>query len=592
MDPFNPTHLTRFQRAHEWSRKQLAPFRRNRSAIYQFLAGPRYGEGMPYSQPLPYLKLLHQVYVRSLIGNSPRAMISTMVSRLKPAARAMEVAVSHQCREIKLEEAVASVVSDALVSMGIAKVGMCYDPKEGTQGLLHDYGLAYVDPISLDDWNMDMRAHRPDQWGYAGHRFRAVKESLLQDPRVKDPDKLRLLPVSERIIYDEWGVRRVETLSSGEELNDDGDHEDMLDLWEYWFPRDGLVVVFGASRDGRLLPEPLYVQDYEGPELGPYHLLRFGELPDNIMPAPPLPDMADLNESMNAIYRKLIRQALRQKSILPVPGGSDPDVTRINQTADGHAVRVDGILPQEVNYGNLSQANQMFGNELRQLGSYYAGNLEALAGLGPQSETVGQDELISQASSKQVQAMQQRTVDFTRGVMESLCWYWWTDPHRDYNVEVPVAGHPEVTVNEEIKAADREGTWLELNFQVDPYSFQGDSPQKKLQMMNAVMDRIMQALPVLMQQGLAPNWLGYLKEAARLGNWDWLENLLISQEPLSDAEEMTEAPQFGKPANTKRTYERVSRPGASFQGKQHAMQMALMGAAQPKELAGMGRPVG
>ena len=197
--------IPRFRRAFEWSRKQLAPFRQRREAIIRLLAGSRYGDGpLSLSQPIPFLHLLHSVYTRSLVAANPRCLLSTRVPQLKPVAHAMELAINFEMSEMRLDNSLRAVVADALIVMGILKVGICSYPMEGAEGLLHDYQKTYADPISLDNWVHDMRANRFDQVGFAGHRFRVPRRALMQDPRY-DPAVIKNLAAMERYVYDEWG---------------------------------------------------------------------------------------------------------------------------------------------------------------------------------------------------------------------------------------------------------------------------------------------------------------------------------------------------------------------------------------------------
>lgn len=589
VDLHNTQHQNRFRRAVDWSRQQLAPFRKQREYIYRLLAGSRYGENnLDRSYPVPFLKLLHQTYLRALVASSPRCMISTRVPQLKPVARAMEIAINHRIKDSKLVEAVRTVVSDALICMGILKVGVCYYPQEGTTGLLHDYMKTYVDSISLDDWVHDMSAKRFDQVGYCGHRLRVPRQSLLNDPRLP-ADRIAELARSERWVYDEQGGDTVSALSSGRDTSNEGEHEDMIDLWEFWFPRDKLVALYPCRRGGMMVDgAPLWQTEYVGPELGPYHMLRFGELADNILPSPPVSDMADMHEALNGVYRKFLKRALNQKNIIPVPGGSDTDVDRINKTPDGHAVKVDGAAPPgEISYGANNEMNVLAIARMQSDSSYYSGGLESIAGLGPQSATLGQDQMLAASAGKAVQALQDLTVDFTRDVMRSLAWYWWNEP-QTYNVEVPIEGFPGESVPTQITPEMREGYWLDLNFEINPYSLQSDTPGSRL---NTIMEMLTKLLipgaPLMMPQGVGINWQEVVREIGHLANIPNLENLLMFQTP-PEVDELQEPPKYSPPNGG--TYERVSRSEATPRGQNSAQMMAAMGAASSQQAGMAGVP--
>lgn len=589
MDFRSATHLNRFIRAVEWSRRRLAPFCRNRTEILRLLAGSRYGENcLPLSQPIPFLQLLHSVYVRSLISSSPRAMISTRVQSLKPVAHAMQIAVNAEVEQMGLAKSLRTLVSDALCGIGVMKVGVCWYPRPGTEGLLHDYMQPYADAISLDDAVWDMAAKRDDQIGYAGNHYRVPRESLLQDPRYPHDRVLRLVK-SELHARSEMGEDLASSIS-GEENNFDADHEDMIDLWEFWIPRDNAIMVMTSER-GRLVDEPLYVADYIGPRLGPYHFLRYNPINDNSMPAPPLFHLADGHEALNGIYRKLLSQALRQKNIIPVPGGREDDMRKFNQTPDGHGVGVDTPDIKELRLGGIDQQNAGFALQLKGDLSYFAGNLEAIAGLGTSSDTLGQDRLITQSASKQVQAMQEETVIFTKQIMETLVEYWWKDNNRTYEAEFQIP-KTDITHRATVTPEERAGWWPKLNFQVDPYSFQSDTPQSMIQKIMQLLTQVLIPLqPVMQQQGAAINVAGVSRLFAKYNNMPDLEEMVSFTEPNFEDQELQEPPRM--PQNTTRTYERVNRPGATNQGKDLALMQTYAGKPpQPAEQAGMMRPTG
>lgn len=583
---FSETRLAALSRAHEWSRRQLKPFREQRAILYKLLAGNRYATGAEpeRSHPVPFLKLLHQVLLRSLVASNPRYMMSTRVPELRPVAHAMEIAVNDRVKQTRLADALRGWVSDALVCMGILKVGVCYYPIEGTTGLIHDYMQTYVDTISLDDWVHDMTAKKWDAIGYAGHRVRMARSQLRMDPRL-NPEQVDALPRATHNIYGEHGEAQTSSLSTSESLAE-GEYDEMVDCWEMWLPREQMIGLFAAGTDGRLLAQqPLWSQAYNGPERGPFHLLRFGEIPDNILPCPPIMEMADMHIGLNGVYRKFVTRALNQKNIFAVQGNADEDAKRINDTPDGHAVRVDIGMPQEVAFGADNQMNVAAIARLQHDGSYYAGNLESLAGLGVQSETLGQDKLLHGAASKNIAAMQDQVVEATRDVGHDLAWYWWLEP-QNYQVEVPIDGFPGESIPETITPEMREGNWLNLNFEMDPYSLQSESPGSRVQDIDQLMGIMGQMAPLMQGQNIAPNFAEYLRIRAHLKNMPDIERLVMFSTPPEN-QELQEAPR--SPAATSRTYNRVSSSQASPAGVNNAQMAAAQGAASPQQAAvGMG----
>jgi hypothetical protein len=579
---------SRIARGVQKSREIMRPFINQRTAMLQLIAGNRYGQNIPYSNPIPYLNLLYSVYTRALVSSSPRCMITTKVPNLRKMAEAMQVAINDRIKQARVADTLRSAAADALVGMGIVKVGICQTPIEGTDGLVHDYGEIYCDSISLDDWVMDMGAKRLDQCGYMGHRLIRPRHSLEMDPRY-DQAKVKNIPTLQRTMYDEQGNLKAEGLSRSYDPTTDCDHEDMVELWELWLPREQLIVLTAADASGVVSSDPLRVTSYPGPELGPYRLLRFGTLPDNILPCPPLMVLADMHLALNALYRKILKQAVNQKNLTAVMGGAEDDADRRRRAGDGDVIKQ--TMPggvADVSTATFNAANLALFDNARNMSNYYAGNPESFAGLAPQSETLGQDKLLSASSSKQLQAMQDDMLIFTKEILETMAWYWWTMP-QTYQAEVEIPGFPDSKIPITIPPAMREGHWLNLNFDIYPHSLQSESPGSKLANINTIMSQMMQWAPILQQQQLAPNFAEYLRMEAGYMNMPEIERLVMFSTP-PEVQEQQEPPKMpGGPQGT-RTYERVSRSAPTERSRANAEQMALLGAAnqQQQEMNGGG----
>ena len=154
---------------------------------------------------------------------------------------------------------------------------------------------------------------------------------------------------------------------------------------------------------------------------------------------------------------------------------------------------------------------------------------------------------------------------------------------------MPVKGYPGEQVPTVITPEDREGTWLKINFQIDPYSLQSETPQSKLQAIMELMQNIlMPAGPMMAQQKLGLNFAGLIQLFSRYRNITDMPDILIAQEPLGAMDELQDIPQMPSMQPATRTVNRVSRSEATGPGQDMAMQMAMMGAASPQQEAMVG----
>jgi len=581
--------IKKLRRAMDFSRRKLAAFREHRlEAIRQFV-GTHYSEdGANVRVPVNLLELAIQIYTHALAASAPRVMVRSQHTALKRSAERLALATNHLIEDqIGLESTLQRALVEALFSIGIIKVGLNVSASVEIGGFQHDIGQPFADVVSLDDWVHDMNARTFEQVQFCGNRFRValedVKASGLYDKRA-----LAALKATPKGTVDDLGEERAEDISMGSDP-DPEEYREMVELWDIWLPAENLLVTLAADES---VP-PLRVVEWDGPETGPYHMLSFTPVPSNLMPLPPVALWMDLHDLANRLYRKLGNQADRQKTIVGYQRGEDDDADTINNTPDAGAVglmnpagakefRLGGVDPQSL--GFLIDVFNRF--------SYLAGNLDALGGLSPMSDTVGQDQMLLSSASQRVNSMRNQMVKFTKKICRDLAWYLWTDPlielpltrrYSQYGIEVPIV----------YSAEDREGEFLDYNFDIEPYSMQRESPGTRLQVITTVFQNFLLPLaPMMEAQGIIPNIEGLLRTVANYTNMTELEELVMFTQPQQPPEGPTQPGPVRAPV-TQRTNVRVNRPGATRAGRDNALQqLAMGGKAQPSQVASITRPLG
>lgn len=322
-------------------------------------------------------------------------LIQTRVPKLRERAVEFGLAANHVYSEIHLGASLRNCVFDAMFSIGIMKVGLRPSGLGDEESWLHDTGKPFAEPVGLDDWVHDMTARRWDQCRYLGNRYRLpldfVKESKLFESAATDN-----LGDAVQRLYNETGDPRASSISQREAHYSEGEYERMVELWDIWLPFENKIITVPSQMYGSMYREPLRVIDWHGPETGPYDILSLADVPDNTMPLPPVATWLDLHETLNTLYNKMRRQAERQKEIFAYQGGADHDAQNIVDARDGQSVRVDN--PDKMNnlkFGGVDSTNLAFALNAKDQASMVMGNLDMLAGLGAQSDTLGQDRLIA-----------------------------------------------------------------------------------------------------------------------------------------------------------------------------------------------------
>jgi hypothetical protein len=567
----------------EWSIRQLQEPRENRvHAVRQFVGTHYAGSGAEKRVPTNLLELAVTIYVRHLAARAPRVMVSTGADHLKPYSRNMQLALNQIPEEIKLGRTVRRAVIEAIFGIGVVKVGLCSSGVCVLGG--HDAGEPFVDLVSLDDYFLDMSAKSPEGIQFEGNDYWLPMEAaraLMEEGSAEDVEP------DEHTISGNEGESRAEAISSDEGADL---YEDKVWLRDVWLPDTREVVTYGVKtlKLYRVVP-------WDGPEHGPYYTLRFSDVPGNLLPLPPAALWIDLHELANSLFRKLAKQADAKKTVATFGGGNEESVEALKAAADGEGIRYSGPKPEPLTVGGVDPQTMAFFLQTRDLFSYFAGNLDALGGLSPMTDTVGQDKLLTDAAGARIDRMKADTFDFVKGIFKALAWYEWTDPVRKRVIEKPLAEGSDLILRQVWSAETREGDFLDYNFDIDVYSMEEDTPSLRLQKLGTALERfVFPVLPQIQEQGGQIDFKKLIEMIGRLGNIDELRSIVTFQEPIQGKPQQGgDANPSMKPAHTTRTYERVNRPGATRAGKDGAMSRLLMGSkVQGAEAAALGRPTG
>lgn len=539
-------------------------------------------EGSITSVPCNLLSAYVGIVGRKLIAHNPRFMLSTWNRQARPVVSAMEAWINKQVEKIKLQNTLQRIVVDALFSVGICKVALATPADAALSGWGVAAGQPVAERVDLDDFVFDVHAKDFSEAGYIGHRFRAPL-SVIRNSKIYSKDRKELQPEWDRI-YNMEGDERIGILGRTTLGGDEEEYEDFVDLWEVYLPRHKVVLTLrddnltgaagGADGPDRNYGKALRIQKWLGPESGPYHFLGFGVVPGNPMPKAPLQDLFDLHKSINAILRKLLRQAERQKQVTFVQGGATEDGARVLEANDGDIIRIDNpekIQQREI--GGPNQQNYMLFESMKQLFSWLSGNLDVMGGLSPQGDTATQENLLNANSSGTISEMQQRTVDFSSSVGNALCWYWHHHPQQIMRSEYHAQGMPEVSVVRNVhppgrglgplgrKRMARDHKFEDMDIRTDPYSMQHTTPEKRLQMLNQIVQQTyLPMAQIFQQQGISLDLNAYLQKVGKYMDDPDIQDILTVQEPPQEQPAGGPSDQSGppKPAETTRNYVRRS----------------------------------
>lgn len=583
-DPKNSEDEAQLSTAIGYSYQRMKVFRENRLALMREFVGAHYSDnGASDRVPINLLELAMNIYLQRLVAKNPGVTISTFYPQLKEIVTRFELAGQHLIEEIELGETLATVVHAAMFSKGIIKIGLNSSSVE-VGGIRHDSGQAFADAVSLDDWFEDMTVSTNENGQFEGNFYPVTIDEAEKMFPDHDFENIDNQPLTED---------KDHKISEGEHQNREH-FRPVIILMDIFLKKQNLIMRCTFSGDfDNPIEEVLKTFDWRGPENGPYRKLGFSIVEGNTMPLAPAMHWRDMHELTNKIFRKLSRQAIREKTIIGVRPGSGEDGNRLRDASDGDMIPLDDPRNvAELHSGGVSQTGLAFTLVLKDLFSYMGGNLDVLGGLGAQSETLGQDQLLSASASMRIQKMQKEVTNFTAKVLEDLMWYLWYDPNpKQKDVIKKAPGFESIAISVPFNPDDREGDYLQYNIKLEPYSMQHHSPESKMQGIRTILLEIVQPLlPMMEQQGVTLNVEKLFKTISKLSSISELDDIIEYSEPNLNNEPIGSSSETSKAPVTTRTTIRRNVPGRTDKGQSQILQQALMGSKpQQSEVASLQR---
>ena len=578
--------IKRLQLAINWSYRQLKPFRENDLAAMRQYVGRHYSNnGSGKKVPFSLLELAVSTYTQRLSGGKPKSLWTTPHDILRPQTKKLQMGTNHLLGEIDFADTLTDVIQGGFFSMGILKIGLDLRSQQEWNGFLHDVMQPFADSVTLDNWVHDMSSTRWDKVQFCGDRYSV----LLDDAKEMFEHGDKLKPINDTEGYGA-SEDKLKEMTQGSSINREF-YREIGEVWDIWDPRTQKIITLAAGEGdpADVSGEALHTMDWNGPERGPYRLLRFNRVRGNIMPLPPVALWRDMHELANNIMRKLDRQARRQKTVFGVVPGGEPDGNTTIQANDGEMVKLlssKSVVP--MNFPGIEPQQLAFLIQIKNMSSWLWGNLDALGGLSPQADTLGQDRLLTASASQRLVKMQNTVLDFTEEAIFSLATLLYTDPFmtlpqtaRSGGVDVPVFWTPQ----------DREADILQYNMTLEPYSLQYRSPSERLEVIRQTMlQMIAPFMPAMQAQGINVDFEAMMKIVGDYSGMDEFKEILVYSNPRGGEEGPVRPMQS---PNTTRTNVRINRPGATSQGKDDAMIGNLLGQGQQSAVANQAsRPTG
>lgn len=580
INPRKSLDIARLKQAIKDGQKALEMPLATREAVMAQRVGHHYSQlGAMEAVPVNLLELFISVYAQYLSAPRPQCLCTSPFEQLRSVAFELELAVNHDLDEIRFGRTQRLVILESLIGgLGIAKLGLVKRLEDEVRGDIYDSGQVFIDPVYLPDWVHDPLAQRFELLSFMGDRYSLPTEHVKTSDLFEEKVRQHAVPNTVGgIRTDEQGRKRMNDTYIAQP------YEDQTDCWDIYLPRERLLVTL--LDDGP--EEALAIRDWTGPERGPYHLLWYDDVPGEVMPFSQSGLLLDLHDTINDIWRKLLDQASRQKKIGILNSLAHETGEVIKNCGDGDVLT--SKFPEafrEASIGGPDNVVLGMAQALQMLFSYLAGNLDTLAGLGQQADTLGQEKLLAATASQRMRSMQDRATEWTQIVVEDAAWYRWNSPYPSRPVEYQVPG-TDFAVQKTFDPSRREGDFLDYNIRFDVFSSQNVSPgEKAAKLQQFVMNEVPLLMQVAQQQGKVVDIDYYISLLARYADMPELKGLFRNMETGEGVQSEREQPvseqnplQLPKSPVSTRNYVRHGRPGATQQGAMQVMMEKLMSGA-------------
>jgi hypothetical protein len=554
------------------SYRDLGSYRQKSAEFIRQYAGAEYADnGKTMSEtPVNMMELAVGIYSYRLAANAPKGDVRTPYQRLRPYADTLRLALDYLCPHIDIGGTLRRVVKDAMFGMGIVKVGI-NDTDQLLRGFSVEGGQPFAERVSPVDFVFDTTAKEWKHCQFIGNRFVVDAEALKNVGGYEHVEELTEAGLGNP--HDDGEMKASDMTGGGLRFRS---YRPRYILWEIWLPFENLMVTMDED-----LEKILRVQEWTGPREGPYIILSFNDVPDNILPLPPTAVWSELHVFANEMWRKLFRQSKRQKSITAFAGGSEKDAERVRNSADGEVVHVDNMREiQELRYGGPDQQLLGLVATIDPIFSRIAGNLDIAGGLDNVSPTATQDAIINQNSSVRFDKMAACVSEFAGEILTALAWWMWTDPYIDIPLVKRISPTLEIPVSFDERA--KQGEFFDYTFTIVPYSMTNKTPEQQYQMVAQVLQALfLPYIEVAMQQGVMIDMPGLFKLVSRWLDIPELNSVLSIGDPQPP--QPGEGPRIQKP-QTHSVYERISRPAADYASQMNAVSRAAMGENLPTDV--------
>lgn len=559
--------------------KRLHNFRTSRLMFIRNYVGQYYDaeQGEIGNEALNMIFNAVRILVPNIVMNHPKHRVQSKFLAGQEYAELLELALEQHSKQTNISDVYRRVIVDAIFTLGIMKTGLAESDSVvalGAEYGQYDVGEVYTEAVDFDNFVVDpaSREHMFADASFIGDKICMPREVLLDSGLYRNDLVERLPKASERATRD---IQASEISKRNIQTDEDHDLLDEVEVYEVWVPGANALVTVPASKDVSF-DEYLRVEDYYGPDDGPYTLLSLTPpVPANPLPVPMVGVWNDLHVLGNRMAKKIIDQAQRQKDIVFYRRAQADDAEEAKEAGDGDAIASDdpdGI--QVKSFGGQRRENEAHMAHLQSWFNQMAANPEAVGGQRLDADSATEARILAENANIGLQDATDLVYRAAAKEGRKRAWYFHTDPFiqvpliRRQEVQqppitapngVPIPGGTQVQeVQVFLTPEVRRGDWLDYNFEVEPESMQRKDSQTRFA---EAMDFATKILPSAMQTAQTAFMLGlpfdvrtFILRMAKDRGIDWMDHVFFDPDfQMRMMMQMMSGPQPGQGQPTQQT---------------------------------------
>lgn len=416
-------------------------------------------------RPVNLLAFTVQTLIPLLAHKNPEHEVTPAHSILQGESAALKLQLDQLAEEVRYVKTSRINLLEAIISpFSMTKVGIrAGGDTVKVRGRQYDMGKPYVQHILPGDYFRDPFACSLDEVMWEGHKYRVPKQIAIESG-LFNPKLIERVPTIRQSgdTFDEMRMRL-----ENPDIGDD-DRTELIDMIELvdvaFYDEDITILATLAAADGHDT-DFLRIDQYQGPEMGPYECLEFFPLPGTTIGLAPAAMLMEQHDAIVEVSQKLVKQIRRARSILAGNRAAEEDLKTAAASDDGEIAEFDDAASvREFKLGGaIPEIVEGFGI-LRQIGEQAAGTPSMLAGASADTESATEYEgRMGQASSR-VQDMGALMHDFNQRISKHLAFYLTTDPLIRKGGTMRIPGGEWLTVTYD--AATRKGSFPDFTYKI------------------------------------------------------------------------------------------------------------------------------